>query len=387
MERRSTPMSTLSFDISKSNMVTSLRFWRAAHKADSFTKLARSAPEKPGVPRAITERSTSSERGTLRVCTRRISSRPFTSGRGTTTRRSKRPGRRSAGSRTSGRLVAAIRMTPSFDSKPSISTSNWFRVCSRSSCPAQACATMTSNRIDFIDEDDAGGILLALLKQVADAARAHAYKHFHEVGARNREERDVRFSGYGTGQQSLTSSRRPYQQHAFGNASTELLEFLRLAQKLYDLAQLFLGLFHAGHVLKRDFLLLHRKQPGATFSERECLVPTGLHLANHEKPECAEKNQWCPGSQQLQRQASAVDVAKDYGDALALQILQHLWSEVIGRRSRMERRTIAQFAANFHPVDRDIADSVLVYVTHEFGDVQFFVLVAVTSALDDFPEQ
>src|ERR1700738_2881959 len=35
----------------------------------------------------------------------------------------------------SGRLVAAIRMTPSFASKPSISTSSWFRVCSRSSCP------------------------------------------------------------------------------------------------------------------------------------------------------------------------------------------------------------------------------------------------------------
>ncbi len=69
------------------------------------------------------------------MCTRRISSRPLISGRGTTTRRSKRPGRSSAGSSTSGRLVAAIKMTPSFDSNPSISTSNAFSVCSRSSCP------------------------------------------------------------------------------------------------------------------------------------------------------------------------------------------------------------------------------------------------------------
>ena len=43
------------------------------------------------------------------------------------------PGRSSAGSSTSGRLVAAIRITPSLDSKPSISTSNWLSVCSRSS--------------------------------------------------------------------------------------------------------------------------------------------------------------------------------------------------------------------------------------------------------------
>ena len=62
-------------------------------------------------------------------------SRPFTSGRLTTMRRSKRPGRSSAGSSTSGRLVAATRMTPSFDSNPSISTSSWLSVCSRSSWP------------------------------------------------------------------------------------------------------------------------------------------------------------------------------------------------------------------------------------------------------------
>ena len=35
----------------------------------------------------------------------------------------------------SGRFVAAIRMMLSFISKPSISTSSWFSVCSRSSLP------------------------------------------------------------------------------------------------------------------------------------------------------------------------------------------------------------------------------------------------------------
>jgi len=62
-------------------------------------------------------------------------SRPLISGMSTTTWRSNRPGRSRAGSRTSARLVAAMRMTPSLDSNPSISTRSWFRVCSRSSCP------------------------------------------------------------------------------------------------------------------------------------------------------------------------------------------------------------------------------------------------------------
>ena len=49
--------------------------------------------------------------------------------------RSKRPGRSSAGSRMSGRLVAAITTTPASPPKPSISTSSWLSVCSRSSLP------------------------------------------------------------------------------------------------------------------------------------------------------------------------------------------------------------------------------------------------------------
>jgi len=49
--------------------------------------------------------------------------------------RSNRPGRSNALSSTSGRLVAAMMMTPSVVSKPSISASIEFSVCSRSSLP------------------------------------------------------------------------------------------------------------------------------------------------------------------------------------------------------------------------------------------------------------
>ena len=154
---------------------------------------------------------------------------------------------------------------------------------------AQACAAMTSNGVDFVDEDDAGRILLALLEQIAHAAGAHADEHLHEVRTRDREERNVGFAGDGPGQQSLTGSRRPDQQHALGNASAQLLELLRLAQELDDLPQLFLGLIDAGHVLERDFLLLHGEQPRAALAERQRLVSAGLHLADHEEPQCAEQ--------------------------------------------------------------------------------------------------
>jgi hypothetical protein len=94
-----------------------------------------SAPTMPGVEAAIRSRSTSGSIGTERVWTSRIRRRPRRSGGRTGMRRSKRPGRSSAGSRISGRLVAAITMTPIAGSNPSISVRIWLSVCSRSSWP------------------------------------------------------------------------------------------------------------------------------------------------------------------------------------------------------------------------------------------------------------
>mmetsp|Transcript_10878 Transcript_10878/g.29146 ORF Transcript_10878/g.29146 Transcript_10878/m.29146 type:complete len:424 (-) Transcript_10878:670-1941(-) len=108
---------------------------RAAMIAASFIKFCSCAPEKPGARREICSTSTSAPSGLPRQCTLRISQRPLKSGRSTIMRRSKRPGRRSAWSSTSARLVAAITMMPLFFSNPSISTSIWLSVCSRSSFP------------------------------------------------------------------------------------------------------------------------------------------------------------------------------------------------------------------------------------------------------------
>jgi hypothetical protein len=98
-------------------------------------ELAGSAPEKPGLLSATESRSTSVASGWLRAWMPRIARRLARSGRSTTMRRSKRPGRSSAGSGTSGWLIAARAMVSSLRTKPSISERSWFKVCSRSSCP------------------------------------------------------------------------------------------------------------------------------------------------------------------------------------------------------------------------------------------------------------
>ena len=56
---------------------------------------------------------------------------------------------------------------------------------------AQSCAAVASDSVNFVDEDDTGRVLLALLKQVPNAACANPHKHLNEVGPGNRKERNV----------------------------------------------------------------------------------------------------------------------------------------------------------------------------------------------------
>ena len=135
IERLSAPIITLSLASSNSIKVTILLFFLAANKAASLTKFAKSAPENPGVPLAIVLRFTSGDILIFFTCTFKIFSLPIISGLETTTCLSNLPGLNKAGSSTSGLLVAAIIITPSLVSKPSISTNNWFKVCSLSSFP------------------------------------------------------------------------------------------------------------------------------------------------------------------------------------------------------------------------------------------------------------
>src|SRR2546428_565772 len=92
---------------------------------------------------------------------------------------------------------------------------------------AQAGAAVAADRVDFVNEDDAGRFLLALLEQVRDWCRADSDEHLDEVGARNGKERDVSLSRNRSRQESLPCSGRAHEQHALRDSPAELLELLR----------------------------------------------------------------------------------------------------------------------------------------------------------------
>src|ERR1700733_4238711 len=99
---------------------------------------------------------------------------------------------------------------------------------------AQPGPAVTAYSVNFIDENDARRIFLALLEKVAHTACDDAHKHLHEVRAGDGEKRHVCLAGDGPCKQGLARSWRSDEQHAFGNAAPELLKLLRVLQKLDD---------------------------------------------------------------------------------------------------------------------------------------------------------
>src|SRR5262245_31359870 len=114
---------------------------------------------------------------------------------------------------------------------------------------------MASYGVDFVDEDDAGRVLFALFKQIADAAGAYAHKHLDEVGTGDGEEGDVSLSGDGASQQGFAGTWRSDQQDALRNAPAELLKLLRVLEELDDFLELFFGFVGARDVFEGHFLL------------------------------------------------------------------------------------------------------------------------------------
>ena len=82
-------------------------------------------------------------------------------------------------------------------------------------------APLAPDGVQFVDEDDAGGLLLGLLEQVADPRRPHAHEHFHKVAAAQREERDFGLAGDRTGEQRFPGAGQSHQQHALGNPGAQ----------------------------------------------------------------------------------------------------------------------------------------------------------------------
>ena len=223
---------------------------------------------------------------------------------------------------------------------------------------AETGATMTAHRVDFVDEDDAGRVLLGLLEHVTDTARTDADEHFDEVRTRDREERHVGFARDRTRDQGLAGAGRTDQQHAARNPSAEALEFSGIAQEFDDLLQVLLGFVDTGDVLEGDAAMGLRQHLGARFAEAHRLAGTALHLAGQEDPHADQRDEGQPGNEQRDKPRHIV-AGRLRGDR-DLAVIEALHQRRVARRVGLERGAVGEGAVDLRPLDHDVANAVLV---------------------------
>jgi hypothetical protein len=148
---------------------------------------------------------------------------------------------------------------------------------------------VTTDGIDFVDEDDAGRVLLGLLEHVAHAACADADEHFDEVRTRDGEERHVGFARDGARQKRLTRTGRADEQHAARNTAAKALEFLRIAQEFDDFLKVLLGFVHAGNVCEGNAAMRFGQKLGLGLAEAHRAARAALHLPHEEQPDAEDQ--------------------------------------------------------------------------------------------------
>ena len=225
---------------------------------------------------------------------------------------------------------------------------------------------MAADRVDFVDEDDAGRVLLGLLEHVAHAAGADADEHLDEVGARDGEERHVRFARDGAREQRLAGAGRADQQHAARNAPAELLELAGVAQELDDLLQVLLRLVDAGDVLERHPAVRLGEQLRARLAEAERLAARPLHLARQENPHADQRDERQPREQQRHEPGHVLLLRpRRDRDALLVEALDQ--RRIVGRIG-LEAAAVRVGAVNFRPLDHDVAHASLVDLVEQLRE-------------------
>ena len=159
---------------------------------------------------------------------------------------------------------------------------------------AEAGAAVAADRVDFVDEDDARGVLLGLVEHVANAARADADEHLDEVRAGDGEERHARLTRDRAGEQGSCRCRAGRPAARPWESCRRAWRTARVLEELDDFLELLARLVDAGDVGEGHPALLFGQHAGAALAEaHRARAGVLLHLAHDEEadPEDQQERQ------------------------------------------------------------------------------------------------
>ncbi len=149
-------------------------------------------------------------------------------------------------------------------------------------------AARPTQRVEFVDEDDAGRIVARLVEQVANPRRADAHEHFNEFRTVDRKERDAGLPGHRPRQQGLAGAGRPDQQDALGNPRAKPAISAGVLEEGDDFPEFLLRLVDAGDISESDLGVLLHEHLGLALADGHGGTETLAEPAAEKAPEDEE---------------------------------------------------------------------------------------------------
>mmetsp|Transcript_34585 Transcript_34585/g.75599 ORF Transcript_34585/g.75599 Transcript_34585/m.75599 type:complete len:792 (-) Transcript_34585:480-2855(-) len=157
-------------------------------------------------------------------------------------------------------------------------------------------------RVELVDEDDAGRRLARHGEEVAHARRPHAHKHLHELRPRAREEGHLRLARDRLRQQRLARAGGAHQERPLRHLAAQVLVLPRVLQEAHELHHLRLRLVAPGHVLEHhlglgvlvegaDRRLAHGEDAAPPAHAAAAAAHAAAHLAPREPQPPREEEQ------------------------------------------------------------------------------------------------
>mmetsp|Transcript_30122 Transcript_30122/g.103628 ORF Transcript_30122/g.103628 Transcript_30122/m.103628 type:complete len:359 (+) Transcript_30122:838-1914(+) len=175
---------------------------------------------------------------------------------------------------------------------------------------AAATRALAANGVNLVDEDDARRVLLRVGEQRADARRADADEHFHELGARRGDEGHARLAGARASEQRLARARGALEEHAARGLGADLGVLFRELEELDDLGQFELGRVATRHVGKGDARLRLHLDLGLRVEHAHGAAATAAAHAAHAAAAAVEEEE------AAEEQKREDEVADDRPDAV-----------------------------------------------------------------------
>src|SRR6266536_2521893 len=242
---------------------------------------------------------------------------------------------------------------------------------------AEASAAVATDGVDLVDEDDAGRVLLALLEEVAHAARADAHEHLDEVGARDREEGHARLARDGAREERLAGAGGSHEQHALRDAAAEARELLRVLQEGDDLLELVLRLVDPRDVCEGDLVVVLGHELRLRLPEAHRLAAARLQLAHEEEEEEEEEDERQGLHEHRHPERVALGLVVDDLDALCLELGEDGGHRVDGP-DRVELAVVLEDADVVHVVlHLDLANVTVLDLHDEVRERELLLLAVV----------